>query len=201
MPDGDDFALLDEDAEAGLATVFERHRDRLRRLVGVRLDRRVAGRVDASDIIQETYVEAARRLPEYRTNADVPPFVWVRFLTLQQVQMHHRRHLGTKARDARREAAPPRPEASSVLLAEALAGGGQTPSRVVSAAEERQSLEEALASLEPADRDILSLRHYERLTNAEAAAELGLSEAAASKRYVRALARLERAARGETRKP
>jgi RNA polymerase sigma-70 factor (ECF subfamily) len=179
---------------AALEELFTRHRERLSRMVRMRLDRRVRGRVDASDVIQETHVEALERLPEYLRDRKLPFFLWLRFLAAQKVIQVHRHHLGAQRRDPRQEVrihGGPFPEASSLAIAQQLVGRHTGPSEAAARAELKVRLEEALGAMEPLDREILSLRHFEQLSNAEAAQELGLEEAAASKRYVRALRRLK----------
>ena len=170
------------------------HRRRLKRMVALRLDRRLCGRVDPSDIIQDTYVQAVRRWHEYAADPSVPFYVWLRFLAAQRLHDEHRRHLGSQARDVRREIpwyGGPAPEASSACLAAHLAGRLTTPSEAATRAEQRERLEQALGQMEPLDREVLALRHFEQMTNGEVAAALSLDKSAASKRYVRALARLE----------
>src|SRR5476651_2628688 len=90
------------DAEA-LGELFMLHRDRLWRMLYVRLDRRLAGRVSADDVIQETFLDVARRIGEHLEDPAVPFYVWLRFLTIQRMQMIHRAHLSSQARDAGRE--------------------------------------------------------------------------------------------------
>ncbi len=160
----------------------------------MRIDRRLQGRIDPSDVIQEAYLEAVRRFPEYeRQKAAVSLFIWLRFLTAQQLQILHRHHLGTQARNAARDVSldqPFRPEASSQALADVILGRDTRASEALIRAERSQRLLKALEELEPIDREILSLRHFEQLSNGECAQELGLSEAAATKRHIRALKRL-----------
>ncbi len=178
---------------AALDELFARHRERLLRMVQMRLDRRVQGRIDASDVIQETHVEAFERLPEYLRDPRIPFFLWLRFLAGQKVIQLHRHHLGAQRRDPRHEVhvhGGPLPEATSVALAQQLLGTYTGPSEAAARAELRLRLEEALNAMDPVDREILALRHFEQLTNVEAAKELGVDAAAASKRYVRALRRL-----------
>src|SRR5262245_25328832 len=170
------------------------HRDRLRRMVALRLDRRLQGRVDPSDVIQDSYIDAARRLPEYAKNPPMPFFLWLRFLTGQRLLEQHRRHLGAQARDAAREISLYRgafPETTTADLAAHLLGRLSSPSHVAIRIEQKIRLQEALNSLEPLDREILALRHFEQLTNGEAAEVLKLDKSAASKRYARALVRLK----------
>jgi RNA polymerase sigma-70 factor (ECF subfamily) len=181
------------DREA-LGALLQRHRARLRRMVALRLDRRLRGRIDPSDVLQEAQLEAAGRLADYLRDPAVPFFLWLRFLVGQRLAILHRRHLGAEARDADREvsidrAAPPR--ASSAALAAQLLGRDTRPSEALARAERKARLAEALEGMDPLDREVLALRHFEQLSNAEAARVLGLRESAASKRYIRALTRLK----------
>jgi RNA polymerase sigma-70 factor, ECF subfamily len=179
--------------QADWGELLERHRDRLRRMVALRLDPRLQGRVDPSDVIQEAYLEATRRLPDYLRRPDLPFFLWLRFLAGQRLLVAHRQHLGVQARAAGREVSLYRgamPGASSAALAARLLGRECPPSEVAVRAEIKLRLQEALNAMDEVDREALALRHIEQLSNAEAARVLGLSEAAASKRYVRALRRL-----------
>jgi RNA polymerase sigma-70 factor (ECF subfamily) len=163
-------------------------------MVALRLDRRLQSRIDPSDVIQEAYIDAARRLAEYARNPEMPFFLWLRFLTGQRLLEQHRRHLGAKARDASREISLYRgafPETTTAHLAAHFLGKLTTPSQAAVRLEQKIRLQDALNSLEPVDREILALRHFEQLTNGEAAAVLGLDKSAASKRYTRALVRLK----------
>jgi RNA polymerase sigma-70 factor, ECF subfamily len=185
-------------AEAGddkaIGELFERHRQRLRQMVCLRLDRRLSGRVDPSDVLQEAYLDHSRRISEYLTNPVVPFFLWLRSLTGQRLVDLHRHHLGAQMRDAGQEVSLYRgvlPQASSVSLANQLLGRMTTPTQAVARAELQLRLQEALNSLDPLDREILVLRHFEELSNNEAARVLGLQKSAASKRYLRAVVRLK----------
>lgn len=175
-------------------TLLQRHRERLRRMVALRLDRRLQGRIDASDVIQDAYQEAWLRLPEYIRKRPAPFFLWLRFLTGQKLQELHRRHLGTRMRNAAREVSlygGDVPEASSAALAAQLMGRELRPSEAAVRAEMKRRLLEALDALDPMDREVLALRHFEHLNNVETAQVLGLATSAASKRYLRALKRLK----------
>lgn len=170
------------------------HRARLRRMVALRMDRRLQGRIDPSDVIQESYIDAARRLPEYAKNSTMPFFLWLRFLTGQRLLEQHRRHLGAKARDAGREISLYRgafPETTTADLAAYFLGKLSSPSQAAIRVEQKIRLQEALNTLEPLDREILALRHFEQLSNGEAAQVLELDKSAASKRYTRALVKLK----------
>jgi RNA polymerase sigma-70 factor (ECF subfamily) len=176
-----------------LAALFTRYRNRLKRMVRLRLDPRVQGRVDASDVVQEAYVEVARKLAEYLQAPTLPFFLWLRLLTAQKLALAHRQHLGVKARDAGREIALYQgayPAASSAALAARLLGKLTSPSQAALKAELKVRVQDALNSMEPIDREILTLRHFEQLSNSETALVLGIKEPAACNRYVRALERL-----------
>jgi RNA polymerase sigma-70 factor, ECF subfamily len=182
------------DREA-IAELLGRYRDRLRRMVAVRLDPRLQGRVDASDVIQDGYMDAMRRLEEYILDPSVSFYVWLRFLVGQRVTEYHRRYLGRPGRDVGREVSIYRgamPGASTGALAARLLGKLTSPSQAAVRAERKLQLQEALNRMDPLDREILVLRHYEQMSNIDAAAALGLERAAASKRYTRALERLEK---------
>jgi RNA polymerase sigma-70 factor (ECF subfamily) len=158
------------------------------------MDRRLQGRLDASDIIQEAFLEATSRFDEYRRDQRMPFYLWLRFITGQKLIVAHRRHLGAKVRDARREVAihaGPLPGATSQSLAAQLLGRLTSPSHAAVRAELRGRLQEALDSMDDTDREVLALRHFEQLTCAESAEVLGIEEAAASSRYYRALKRLK----------
>ncbi len=182
------------DREA-LDDLFSRHRERLGRMVRLRLDWRLKGRVAPDDVIQEVYLEALRRLPEYLEEPKVPFFVWLRFLTGQKLVDLQRLHLGAQARDARREVrllGRAMPAATSADLAGQLLGTQTTPSEVVQRAELKLKLKEALDQMDATDREVLILRHYENLTHEEVAHELSIARPAAIQRYVRALKKIQK---------
>jgi RNA polymerase sigma-70 factor (ECF subfamily) len=183
------------DAQAR-ADLFARCRDRLRRMVRLRLDRRLQGRVDPSDVLQDAYLDYARRFHEWVERPALPFFLWLRLLTGQKLVDLHRRHLGTQMRDAGQEVSLYRgalPQASSASLAAQLLGRLTSASQAAVRAETQVRVQEALNGLEPIDREVLTLRHFEMLSNEEAAAVLGLKKSAASNRYIRALRRLKEA--------
>src|SRR6516165_8117604 len=180
--------------QAAWAQVLAPHRNRLRRMVALRLDQRLRGRIDPSDVLQEAFLQAAQALPKYLERPEQPVFLWLRWLTGMALQLVHRQHLGVLARDAGREVQlldRPWPEATSAALAAQLLGRDTRPSVAAIRAERQRRLQEALNSMDPLDREVLVLRHFEELTNAEVARELHLRESAASKRYIRALHRLK----------
>jgi RNA polymerase sigma-70 factor (ECF subfamily) len=179
---------------AAVGDLFAIHRNRLRRMVEVRLDQRLTSRVDASDVLQDAYVDAAQRLDAYLRQPGLPPFLWLRLVVGERLLKIHRHHLGTQMREAGREVSLFRggqPAASSVALAAQLLGGQTSPTEAAARAERAVRLQDALGALDPVDREILSLRHFEELTHAEAARVLDIEPAAAAKRYLRALRRLK----------
>ena len=124
----------------------------------------------------------------------MPFFVWRRFITMQKLCELHRKHLGAQARDAAREISLYNgacPEATSAVLAAQLLGRRTTPSQAAIRAETKLCLEQALNLMDPIDREVLALRHFEQLTNTETAQVLGIDPSASSNRYVRAIKRLK----------
>jgi RNA polymerase sigma-70 factor (ECF subfamily) len=180
--------------QKALAELFARFRDRLRKMVRLRLDRRMVGRVDPSDVLQDAYLDVARRFGEYAAAPDVPFYLWLRALTGQRLIDLHRRHLGAQMRDAGQEVSLYRgalPSASSASLAQQLLAGLTSPTQAAIRAEMQLRLQEALNGMAPIDREVVVLRHFEELSNAEAAEVLGIEPTAASKRYIRAIRRLK----------
>jgi RNA polymerase sigma-70 factor (ECF subfamily) len=178
----------------GWSRLLATHHPRLRRMVVLRLDPRLQGRIDPSDVLQETYLDAALHLADYLRQPTLPFYLWLRLLTAHHLGRVHRQHLGTQRRDAGRDLSLDQfgvPGASSAALAAQLLGRECRPSEAAGRAELRQRLQDALNRMDPIDREVLTLRHFEQLTRAETAQALGISEAAAGKRYLRALARLK----------
>jgi RNA polymerase sigma-70 factor (ECF subfamily) len=176
-----------------LAELFERHRGRLEQMVQLRLDRRLQGRLDPADVLQEAYLDVARRFPEYASEPKVPFYLWLRFLTGQRLVDLHRQHLGARMRNAGLEVSLYRgdfPRASSASLAELLLGRLTSASRAAIRAETQLRVQEALNAMDAIDREVLVLRHFEMLSNEETAQVLGLKPSAASNRHIRALGRL-----------
>jgi len=182
--------------QAALGELFAEHRDRLRRMVELRIDHRLKGRVAPSDVLQEAYIDALKRVPHYFAKPDQSFFGWLRLVVGQRLADVHREHLGAAKRDAGREVGLA-PAADSGCLAGFLAGHLTSPSGAAQRAEAVLGVERALDQLDPTDREILALRHFEELSNGETAEALGIQPAAASKRYVRALARLKQLIEGE----
>jgi RNA polymerase sigma-70 factor (ECF subfamily) len=176
-----------------LGRIWDHYRERLRHVVRLRLDRRLQGRADPSDVLQEAFVDFQSRAAEYAQKPEMPFFLWLRFLTGQRLQLIHRQHLGTQMRDAGREVSLHRgamPQATSVSLAAQLLGRFTSVTQAVQRAEMQLVLQEAINALDPIDREILALRHFEELSNDETAQVLDIKPSAASNRHVRALKRL-----------
>jgi RNA polymerase sigma-70 factor, ECF subfamily len=197
MDESDDVRGLLDRLRSGdqlaLGELFSKYRDRLGRMIQFRLDGRLRGRVATSDVLQEAYIDALKRLPHYQADPGMPFLIWLRWVTMQRLVEVHRQHLGARMRDAGREVAlqPDGPlGASSEKIAD-FVGDQTSPSQAAERAEAMDQLRDALDGLDPTDREVLALRHFEELSNLETAAVLGIQPAAASKRYVRALERLK----------
>ena len=194
---GNQAELLDRAVAGDVAAVdelFQMHRARLKSMVQLRLSRRLQGRVDDSDILQEAFVDLSRKLPEYLENQEVPFFIWLRHITGLKLAEIHRRHLGTELRNIDREVSLHRgalPEANSVSLAAHLLGTITSPSQAVIKAEQRLYVQETLNSMDPVDREVLALKHFEQLSISEIASVLEMSKAGAGSRYLRAIKRLK----------
>jgi RNA polymerase sigma-70 factor (ECF subfamily) len=177
--------------------LFETHRPRLRRMVALRLNRQLQGRLDPSDVIQEAFLDATAGLAGYAERAEMPFYLWLRWLTGMRLTTLHRKHLGCQVRDAAREVSVDRaiPGATSAVLAAQLLGHQTSASELAMRRERKVRIQEVLDAMDPLDREVLVLRHFEELSNAETALALNIQEAAASKRYIRALRRLKEALR------
>jgi RNA polymerase sigma-70 factor (ECF subfamily) len=174
-----------------------RHQERLESIVAFRLDLRLRGRIDASDVMQETFIAATARRNEFFQQSSQPLFLWLRWMIGNTLLELHRHHLGVQMRDARREVPSRRcspandgRDATRTALVAQLTAGATGPATAAGRAELNARLNEALEKMDPTDREVLALRHYEHLTSAEAAQVLGIQERAAAKRYTRALERL-----------
>jgi RNA polymerase sigma-70 factor (ECF subfamily) len=195
--------LLDraKQGEAGaVERLLEVHRDPLRRMIGLRLDPALAGRVDASDIVQDVMLEVSQRLADYLRNPAMPFHLWVRHIAKDHMIDAHRRHRQAQRRSLDREQ-PIVPAAladqSSLELAGQFLDRELTPATAAVRHELQRRMEQAVAGLDEDDREIILMRHYEQLSNQEVAAALGLTEAAASMRHLRAVRRLRAALLGE----
>jgi RNA polymerase sigma-70 factor (ECF subfamily) len=175
-------------------TLVTAHEVRLTRMVAFRMDPRLRGRIDAADVVQEAFVEASAHREAYFRTPTVPLFLWLRGVVSNKLLELHRHHLGTHKRDAKREQpldAPSRPDETSAALCAHLTAGLTRPSVAAVRDEIKAQLAKALDEMDPTDREVLAMRHFEQLTNAEAALVLGIQERAAAKRYLRALERLK----------
>lgn len=173
--------------------LLDRFHFRLRRMVALRIDARLQGRVDPSDVLQDAYIDASEQLPGYLANPKIPFFLWMRLVTGHRLAKLHRFHLGRQIRDVAREVSifhGALPEASSAALAAHLLGKESEPINGVLRMELRERVIAALHQLDDIDREVLSLRHFEQLTTPEVAQVLDITEAAAAKRYLRAVERL-----------
>ena len=185
---------LRQDGEQVLAEVFALNRERFWHLVTFRMDRRIAARVDADDVLQEAFVAASKRLPHYLRDEAYTLFIWLRMIVAQTLVDVHRRHLGTEKRSAGREVSirgNRYPQTTSVSLAAHLVANQTSASNSVQRDETSKSLADAIEQMSPLDQETIALRHFEGLTNLEAAQVLGISVTAASNRYVRAISRLK----------
>jgi RNA polymerase sigma-70 factor (ECF subfamily) len=169
-----------------------RHRDRLRRMISVRMDPRLVARVDPSDVIQEATAEAARRLPEYLRRRGCPFYPWLRGIAWERLVQLHRRHVKAQRRSVTREERweMDLPDGSAMRLAETLLASGSSPSQRMIRRELRQRVEEAMGRLPAPAREVVVLRHLEQLPFKDVAAVQGISLAAAQSRYRRAVERL-----------
>ena len=184
---------LQTQGEEAVARLFDQYRAKLARMIVLRMDARLAGKVDVDDVLQDAFIEANRRVGGFLCQPNVPFFVWLRQLTGQILIDLHRRYLGAQMRDASREVSlDPWGAAShgSALLLAQLSASLTSPSQCAVRNETVEQLRVALQKLGTIDRQVLLLRHLEELGNNEVAEILGIDKCAASKRYVRALGRL-----------
>jgi len=173
------------DREA-LNRLVDTHRDYLRRVIELRMDNALRGRVDPSDIVQETQIVASKRIDEFIRRRPTSFKLWLRGEAMQQVGAQYRRHVQAARRSVRRECSIS--DASSVMLAKGLLAG--TPSRVVEQKEMAQRVRAMVETMSETDREILLLRYVEQLSNAESADLLAIDPDTARKRHGRALKRL-----------
>jgi RNA polymerase sigma-70 factor (ECF subfamily) len=199
-PDADETRNLLQRAAANDAgaveQLWESYRAPLRRMIALRLDQVLGRRLDASDVVQDVLIKANLRLGDYLRNPVLPFDLWLRQLARDQMIDAHRRHRGAARRSLDREQslAAPAPSAfldrSTLDLAAQLRDPALTPAAAVLRSELQRRFQAALGQLDDPDREIILLRHFEQLSNGAAAQTLGLSEAAAGMRHLRALRRL-----------
>jgi RNA polymerase sigma-70 factor (ECF subfamily) len=178
--------------DAARQQLLARHRDRLKRMVAVHLDRRLAARVDPSDIVQEALLVAHRDLSDYLRHRPLPIYPWLRQLAWERLLKWHRAHIAAQKRSVGREEPRdvPLPEESAMQLAHRLIAAGTSPSRRLMRDELRQRVRAALEVAFPRDREVLVMRHLEEMSAVEIAATLGITERAVKARHTRALERL-----------
>jgi RNA polymerase sigma-70 factor (ECF subfamily) len=178
--------------ELAVRLLLDRYRGRLRRMIEVRLDTRLAARLDASDVVQETLMDAVHRLDSYLRERPLPFYPWLHRLASERIAQAHRHHLGALRRRAGRELAGGThwAGASSRHLVEMLLASGTSPSGRVIREEDREAVWRALDELSPQDREILMMRYLDQLAFAEIAVVLGISDGAARLRHYRALQRI-----------
>ena len=184
----------EEGSESVVGELFQRYRERLRRMVKLRMDRRLRGRIDDSDVLQEAYVEALGSFPGFLRSSSAPFYLWLRCIVGRKLMDLHRYHLGAQVRDARREAnvhGGALPRTTSESLAAQLLGHLTSPTEAVVREERRFRLQEALDEMEELDREIVALRYFEQLSNVEAAQVLEIPEWAARRRHLNVLRRLK----------
>lgn len=181
---------LRKSGEEALAEILLEERDRLQRIIELRMDQKLYGRVDPGDVLQETFLEARKRLARFLETTSVPVFVWLRGVALDTLIHVHRRHVEAQRRQAGAEVsiqATVANASSAANLARSLLAHDTSPSNAVIRAESHEMLEHALRLLDEIDREVLTMRHFEQLSNDEVAQILGVKKAAASRRYTRAL--------------
>ena len=184
--------LLKSGDENKIAEVVSQYEEKLQRMVRFRLDRRLYGRVDTADVMQDVWMEASRRIEDYTSNPAVPFFIWVRQIAWQIIIDLHRRHLGAQKRNVSQEVSLAKSGVgTSISIAAQLVGDLTSPSQAAIREEKLVKLRDALESMDKIDREVLALRHFEELSNNEVAEVLGQQKTAASNRYVRALKRLK----------
>ena len=196
ISEANQISKLKEGSQEALAVLFAQYTPRLIKIVRFRLDPRLARRVSELDVLQDTYLRAAKRIDHF-ANADPPfsAFVWFRLLVNQQLSEIYRKHFGAEMRDARKEHSiegenAGRQTTSQSLLHFLLATNSKTPSQIISHHEQLDRVEATLHQMSELDQEMIALRHFEELSNSEAAEVLRINAATARKRYVRAIHRL-----------
>lgn len=188
--------LLDRARQGDASAVehlLDHHRNVIRHLVRIRLDRKVQQRVDVSDVVQDVLIEANRRLQDYLSKTPMPFHLWLRQIAKDRIIDTHRRHRASAKRSVDREQQlrmMRSPDQSSIDLGAQICDPNVTPAEAATREEMGRRVEQAIAELNDSDAEMLIMRHYEQLTNQEVAQLTGLTEPAASMRYLRAIRRL-----------
>ena len=197
MPD-DDVELVRElrsGDESALGKLFSAYRPRLLRMVNFRMDKRLKRRLDVDDILQETWMGIAQRLPHFLKQPEAAScYLWMRLVTAQVMMDIYRRHLGTKARDAGRDFSLDQfqnRQATSESIANFFVARNTSPTQAAARTEATEQIRQVVAEMDPTDQEVLALRHFEELSNSEVAQVLEISTTAASTRYIRALKKLQ----------
>jgi len=176
--------------QAAFEELFKRHRGRLQKAIAMRMDRRLAARIDASDVLQETYLEAFKRLPKYLQQEEMPFYLWLHWIAREKVLELHRRHLGAEKRAVTQEVQLLPVDSSATFVSFVITGHEPSPSQALAKTELAECLRQALGQLDNDERDLILWRHFEQLSARDMAQLLQISEAAAGKRYIRAVERL-----------
>jgi RNA polymerase sigma-70 factor, ECF subfamily len=173
------------------------HRGRLRQMITVRLDQRLSARLDPSDVIQEVFAEASRRLRDYSKSRPVAFYPWLRRIAWERLVKLHQRHVYAEKRAVGREAWLALSDPSAQLLAERLVDSATSPSGRLVRKEMLERAQRGLLELSERDREVLILRYLEQLSVAEIAVVLDITDGAVKLRHLRALDRLRRLLSGE----
>jgi RNA polymerase sigma-70 factor (ECF subfamily) len=191
------------DARAGdaatLGRLLEQYRRYLALIASVQIGQRLRGKVDASDVVQETFLEAHRNFGRFRGNSEGELVRWLRQILAANLADLLRRYLGTQGRDVRLEREIEGAlDRSSVLLDRGLMAMGPSPSQLASHREQAVLLADALSELPDDYREALVLRHLEGLTFPEVAQRMGRSLDSVEKLWMRGLARLRQVMGAQT---
>ena len=192
---GDEASLLEgvtQGDAAALGQLFALYRPRLRRMIDFRMDRQLRGRIDPSDVLQEAYMDLAKRLPEFGSQRKLSVFVWLRLVTIERLYAMHRVHIGARKRDARRDVSlhGQGDSSQSSILADELIDHFSSVEHKAMRAEERRHLRMAIEEMDDVDREVIAMRIFEGMSNGEVAEALELSKQAASRRFLTAIGRL-----------
>lgn len=172
--------------EIAIQSLLSAYRERLRKMVAIRMHERLARRVDPSDVIQDAMLEAGKQLPDYLERRPMPFYLWLRRFVWEKLAQLHRRHLDAERRSVHRELPQglPLPEESGVLLADQLIAADTSPSNRAVKMELRTKVRDALARLSNHDREVLVLLYLEQLSMGEASDVLGISQRAVNMRHL-----------------
>lgn len=184
------FSSEEEEIRIQLEKMFEEHRDKLLRMIEIRLRPELRNQIDPVDILQESFLEAYRQLKNHVSSPKISDLVWLRLIVGQQLIAFHRKYFLAQKRNVAREVSITGDQSlqSDVMsMSGILVGKLTAPSFAARRQELIIRMRECLEELNPSDREILSLRHFEQLSNAETAEELNIAPNTASVRYMRAL--------------